>query len=182
MWTYNQNNLELYHHGIKGMRWGVRRYQNPDGTLTAAGKRRAARAEKKAAKKELNRQIDSKVRKEDVAVYGRARARRIAKRQITKGMTHKQAERREIGRGLAESLIATAISNVVAFDLVTGGAITKGIAGGVNKGKSKVSSIMKDHAVRNQTVEILGENGKVLKRYKHGWTESASTAGSLIRR
>lgn len=33
----------LYHHGIKGMRWGVRRYQNKDGTLTAAGKRRAAR-------------------------------------------------------------------------------------------------------------------------------------------
>ena len=31
---------ELYHHGIKGQRWGVRRYQNPDGTLTAEGKRR----------------------------------------------------------------------------------------------------------------------------------------------
>lgn len=30
----------LYHHGIKGMRWGVRRYQNKDGTLTAAGKER----------------------------------------------------------------------------------------------------------------------------------------------
>lgn len=30
----------LYHHGIKGQRWGVRRYQNEDGTLTNAGKRR----------------------------------------------------------------------------------------------------------------------------------------------
>ena len=31
---------ELYHHGIKGMKWGVRRYQNEDGTLTSAGKKR----------------------------------------------------------------------------------------------------------------------------------------------
>lgn len=29
---------ELYHYGIKGQKWGVRRYQNEDGTLTAAGK------------------------------------------------------------------------------------------------------------------------------------------------
>lgn len=36
-WCWNDG-TELYHHGIKGMKWGVRRYQNPDGTLTAAGK------------------------------------------------------------------------------------------------------------------------------------------------
>lgn len=34
------NSNELYHHGIKGQKWGVRRYQNPDGTLTAAGRKR----------------------------------------------------------------------------------------------------------------------------------------------
>lgn len=31
---------ELYHHGVKGMRWGVRRWQNKDGSLTSAGKAR----------------------------------------------------------------------------------------------------------------------------------------------
>lgn len=34
---------ELYHYGIKGQKWGVRRYQNKDGTLTPAGKKRLAK-------------------------------------------------------------------------------------------------------------------------------------------
>lgn len=32
--------MELVHHGVKGMKWGVRRYQNKDGSLTPAGKKR----------------------------------------------------------------------------------------------------------------------------------------------
>ena len=31
---------ELYHHGVKGIKWGIRRYQNHDGSLTSAGKKR----------------------------------------------------------------------------------------------------------------------------------------------
>ena len=45
------NTDELTHWGIKGMRWGIRRYQNKDGTLTPAGKKRL-RKETDALKKE----------------------------------------------------------------------------------------------------------------------------------
>lgn len=38
---------ELYHHGVKGMKWGVRRYQNPDGSLTPEGRKRAAKKQTK---------------------------------------------------------------------------------------------------------------------------------------
>ena len=38
---------ELAHYGILGMRWGIRRYQNPDGTLTDIGKKRLAKHWKK---------------------------------------------------------------------------------------------------------------------------------------
>ena len=34
------NNNYLMHFGVKGMKWGVRRYRNPDGTLTEEGRKR----------------------------------------------------------------------------------------------------------------------------------------------
>ena len=41
----------LMHHGVLGQKWGVRRFQNSDGSLTAAGKKREA----KKYTKELNK-------------------------------------------------------------------------------------------------------------------------------
>lgn len=43
---------ELMHYGVLGMRWGVRRYQNKDGALTTAGKKRLSKDKDKAEKKE----------------------------------------------------------------------------------------------------------------------------------
>ena len=71
------NERELIHYGIKGMKWGILRYQNADGTLTAAGrmrdrmtrKRNRKRAEKvlkgssKTVKRRLSQITDEDLRK-----------------------------------------------------------------------------------------------------------------------
>lgn len=41
---------ELYHHGVKGQKWGVRRFQNKDGSLTLAGKKRALKMQNQYTK------------------------------------------------------------------------------------------------------------------------------------
>lgn len=43
---------ELYHHGIRGMKWGIRRYQNKDGSLTVKGKKRYEAELKKVREEE----------------------------------------------------------------------------------------------------------------------------------
>lgn len=45
---------ELYHHGILGMHWGIRRFQNKDGSLTAAGKKRYNKPESGEKKSSLS--------------------------------------------------------------------------------------------------------------------------------
>ena len=69
-------NGKLYHSGVKGMKWGGRRYQNKDGSLTAAGKKRYS-----DVRNTIDRKRDAKRReKEQSKSANKAQDTELAKR------------------------------------------------------------------------------------------------------
>ena len=63
---------ELYHHGVKGMKWGVRRYVNSDGSLTPEGR---AHYQKKLDKYTKKKEVISRRKERDIVERDRQMGR-----------------------------------------------------------------------------------------------------------
>ena len=77
---------ELYHYGVKGMKLGIRRYQNPDGSLTSEGR--------KKAKTEYKRDVKTAFELgKDATLYGHATAKSINRTAKIENKLTKQYEK-----------------------------------------------------------------------------------------
>ena len=101
VWSYGENSLS--HHGIKGQRWGLRRYQNEDGTLTDEGRRHLGYSTKE--KPTVSRREYYSIRKDSRA---EERDFRKEKREDLRGAHGEQRDRikkqhAELESGMAKS-------------------------------------------------------------------------------
>ena len=100
-------NKELYHWGIKGQKWGVRRYQNKDGSLTPAGRKRQKRQMSQDAKEA------QALKKKKVSEMSNAELRKLNERQNLE-RNYKSANPSAIKRGAkAVGVTAAALGTVV---------------------------------------------------------------------
>lgn len=113
---------ELYHFGVKSMKWGVRRYQNEDGSLTSLGKKRnQMRFDRKIAKKrqttsnivnaEYSRREfeDAKTRlKLENQKKKSKRKQDLEKKYLKQGFTKDEAEIKAYNRAKTETILKVA--------------------------------------------------------------------------
>ena len=115
--SYVNNTNYLYHHGIKGQKWGVRRYQNKDGSLTNAGRKRQIKIENKAQKKE--RKAAAKNRRTLSDADLKKRIERIKMEKQLKDLT---AEDLSPGKKAVSDIMSSA-GKKVAATVITGAAL-----------------------------------------------------------
>lgn len=81
-------NAELYHYGVKGMKWGVRRYQNYDGSYTKAGMKRFSKSLEKYEKADARYKTAKKTGTSKTEITNARLARQDAKRRLNKDYKH----------------------------------------------------------------------------------------------
>lgn len=151
-------NNELQHWGIKGQKWGVRRYQNSDGTLTAAGKKRynkeltKLRAEKKVLENKRKTQAkydkldsmrkeidDMKSGKNPAAESGKKSIKDMSNEELSAAITRAQLEKNY--RDLHPEVVSRGKKYL---DKLIDGAMDKGADLALNVGRDYVDKVTRD--------------------------------------
>lgn len=134
-----QYESSLQHWGIKGMKWGVRRFQAKDGSLTSAGRKRY------------------KATKTDEATFGKKGAQRIANRR-NKGDSRQKAVAKEVGVQVGKTVALSAA--IGAAGIIYNNDLYEDIP-------KTLSSLGKRAINTYLNAAVVDNSGKVLYRYRN---------------
>lgn len=185
MWSYNYGYSDaIMHHGIKGQKWGVRRYQNENGSLTAAGKSRyksfsTGRYERKAAKYQQKaaeaRKSSNQDRKDKASVYeykSKEYSQRAKRSQEFDDKYSSELNKRSVGERAVKSWLVGALN----YD-----SYIRQRAVGIDKGRAMVNTYLagpfagakarRDYI--NQDVKKDRANSKTMERADKQFNKAA---------
>lgn len=102
---------ELQHHGIKGQKWGVRRFQDADGKLTTAGKQRASAAKKRTDAKNRGTLTNAQLKQKIERLQLEKQLRELTNQEVNSGRVYAQKILKDVG----SKVLTTAASGALLY-------------------------------------------------------------------
>lgn len=157
----------IYHYGVKGQKWGMRRYQNSDGTLTPEGEARY-------------RKYQDKYRK---AGYSDSDAALLAKRDLKNHASRRQTARNAAGltAGLGFMVGNHYVNNKIADKMVDNKYTRKHFGNSVVDDMMAARTRAKERSFGTKAKNLAKSGGKKIKNLagKHGFTEKYVSGHTL---
>ena len=159
---------ELYHYGIPGQKWGQRRFQNPDGSLTAEGRQRYGRIAERHYR--AGRALSNYAKKHSGTRLGSAAAK-AAKRQVQIGNSYRNSK----SQNSRDKKLQTALK--------VGAGVTAAALAGYGAYRLAKSDTRAGQKIRNTAINarfLAKEAGASARGLARNASEIAGRAGSRI--